>query len=170
MSRELFVIDVDGTMTDGNVYYDNTGNEFKKFNVKDAAGFFAIHADNSEVMVLTGRECIATEKRMKELKVDYLFQNIRNKDEFLSDFIKKNCLGKRKIVYIGDDLNDFAAMKLADIVYCPKDACAEIKRIAQYVSKKCGGDGAVRDIIEYHYRKENKWGKLIEQIYYKGGI
>ena len=80
---KLLVIDVDGTMTDGGIYYDNSGNELKKFSTKDAAGFFAAHKAGIKLMVLTGRNCAATAKRMEELQVEFLFQNIRNKAMFL---------------------------------------------------------------------------------------
>lgn len=166
MAEKLFIIDVDGTMTDGSIYYDNIGNEIKKFNTRDAAAFFVIHSDLSKIMVLTGRKCEATEKRMKELKVDYLYQNVKNKKAFLKEFIRDNQLVKENVIYIGDDLNDFYAMKLAGYICCPNDACQEIRQIADYISCKNGGDGAVRDIVEYFYRtKEKSWEELISMIY-----
>ena len=76
---KVLVIDVDGTMTDAGIYYDETGNELKKFCTKDAAGFFAARIVGIKTMVLTGRECAATTRRMKELKVDYLCQNVKEK-------------------------------------------------------------------------------------------
>ena len=83
MELKLIVIDVDGTMTDAGVYYDERGNELKKFCTKDAAGFFAAHSVGIKIMVLTGRECAATTRRMTEMKVEYLYQNVKNKAEFL---------------------------------------------------------------------------------------
>ena len=76
---KYIVIDVDGTMTDGGIYYDENGNELKKFCTKDAAGFFIAKRVGIKTVILTGRECQATTKRMKELQVDYLFQNITDK-------------------------------------------------------------------------------------------
>ena len=83
----LIVIDVDGTMTDGGIYYDEHGNEMKKFCTKDAAGFFAAHEAGMEIMVLTGRECAATTRRMGEMQVDYLYQHIKDKRAFLQNVI-----------------------------------------------------------------------------------
>ena len=100
---KLLVIDVDGTMTDGGIYYDEHGNEWKKFNTKDAAGFFAAKRAGIKTMVLTGRECAATTRRMTELQVDYLFQNVRDKAAFLRDFMRENGLEKEDVGYIGDD-------------------------------------------------------------------
>ena len=93
-SLKYLVIDVDGTMTDAGIYYDEHGNELKKFCTKDAAGFFAAHAVGIKTIVLTGRECAATTRRMKEMKVDFLYQNIKNKKEFLSEFMKEKNIAK----------------------------------------------------------------------------
>ena len=85
-----WVLDVDGTLTDGGVYYDEAGNEMKKFHVKDGAGIKIARAAGMKVIVLTGRQCEATKRRMEELQVDYLFQDIKNKAEFLRLFFAEN--------------------------------------------------------------------------------
>ena len=87
---KLVVIDVDGTMTDGGIYYDEHGNEMKKFSVKDAEGFFVAKRKGIQTMILTGRKCGATEKRARELKADNLFQDVKDKKKFLEDYIAKN--------------------------------------------------------------------------------
>lgn len=162
---KLLIIDVDGTMTDAGIYYDENGNELKKFCTKDAAGFFAAHAVGIKVMVLTGRECAATTRRMTELKVDYLCQNIKDKYSYLKDFINENGIDKDEIGYIGDDLNDLLPMKLVGFVGCPADSCIEIKEIATYISIKNGGNGAVRDIIEHMLRASGDWENAVSNVY-----
>ena len=97
---KLIVIDVDGTMTDAGIYYDEHGNETKKFCTKDAAGFFAAHQVGMKIMVLTGRECAATTRRMTEMKVEYLFQNVKNKVKFLKKFMVENNISKEEVAYI----------------------------------------------------------------------
>lgn len=165
MNIKLLVIDVDGTMTDSGIYYDENGNELKKFCTKDAAGFFAVHNVGVKIMVLTGRECAATTRRMTELQVDYLNQNVKNKVEFLSNFMKTEGLSKTEVGYIGDDLNDLPPMKLAGFIGCPADSCEEIIEIADYVSPVKGGQGAVRDIIEYLLRESGQWDIAISEVY-----
>jgi 3-deoxy-D-manno-octulosonate 8-phosphate phosphatase (KDO 8-P phosphatase) len=91
---KLIVIDVDGTMTDAGIYYDENGNELKKFCTKDAAGFFCAKEAGLKIMVLTGRVCQATTRRMTEMKVDYLCQNIIEKYDFLKKFLEDNNLKK----------------------------------------------------------------------------
>jgi len=166
---ELIVIDVDGTMTDGGIYYDEYGNETKKFCTKDAAGFFTAHQAKIKIMVLTGRECKATIRRMEELKVEYLCQDVTDKYTFLQKFIKDSYLKKSQIAYIGDDLNDLLPMSLVGYVGCPEDACREIKEISDYVSDKKGGYGAVRDIIENILRERGQWEMAYEKVYSIGG-
>lgn len=165
---KLLVIDVDGTMTDGGIYYDNSGNELKKFSTKDAAGFFAAHKAGIKLMVLTGRNCAATAKRMEELQVEFLFQNIRNKAMFLQEFMEENNLAREHVGYIGDDLNDLLSMDLAGFVGCPADSCREVLARADYVSSMKGGHGAVRDIIENILREKGSWENAVADLYGNG--
>lgn len=162
------VIDVDGTLTDAGIYYDEHGNELKKFCTKDAAGFFAAKAMGIKTIVLTGRECAATARRMSDLKVDYVFQNVREKQRFLLSFMEENHITKEQLGYIGDDLNDLQPMQLAGFKACPADSCEEIKEISDYVSIVSGGHGAVREIIEHFLRESGDWKGLTEKIY--GGV
>lgn len=159
------VIDVDGTMTDGGIYYDEKGNEFKKFSAKDAAGFFAAKVCGIKILVLTGRECQATKRRMEELQVDFLEQQITDKIGYLKNFMKKNDIQKDELAYLGDDLNDYESMKLAGFVGCPMDSASEIKAISDYISPTKGGEGAVRDMICYLLKDRGQWGDAIRSCY-----
>lgn len=161
----MWVIDVDGTMTDGGLYYDENGNETKKFCTRDAAGFFAAHQLGMKIMVLTGRECKATTRRMTEMKVDYLNQNVKNKVLFLENFMEENKIFKDMVAYIGDDLNDLPPMKICGFVGCPADSCHEVKAAADYISPVKGGCGAVRDIIEHVLRENNLWDDAVSEVY-----
>lgn len=168
MDIKLWVIDVDGTMTDGGLYYDENGNETKKFCTKDAAGFFVAHQLGMKIMVLTGRECEATTRRMTEMKVEYLNQNVKNKVQFLKEFMEENKLSKNMVAYIGDDLNDLPPMKICGFVGCPADSCQEVKGIANYISSVKGGYGVVRDIIEHVLRENKLWDDAISEVYGMG--
>lgn len=161
----FLVIDVDGTMTDAGIYYDEHGNEMKKFCTRDGIGFLAARNIGIKLVVLTGRECEATTKRMKEMKIDYLFQNINDKYSFLKKFMENNKIKKEELAYIGDDINDLCAMQLAGFVGCPADSCIEVREHADYVSQINGGYGAVRDFIEYLLRSANEWNDAMEVIF-----
>lgn len=162
---KYLVIDVDGTMTDAGIYYDENGNELKKFCTKDAAGFFTAHQVGIKIVVLTGRECAATTRRMTEMKVDYLVQNIKDKIAYLDDFIQREKISYEEIGYLGDDLNDLAGMQKTGFAGCPEDACEEIKEICDYVSAVKGGHGAVRDIVSHLLKERGEWEGAISKVY-----
>lgn len=162
---KYLIIDVDGTLTDAGIYYDENGNELKKFSTKDAAGFFAAHQVGMKIMILTGRECAATTRRMTEMKVEYLIQNCKDKIQYLKEFMKTNEISSDEMGYLGDDLNDLPGMALCGFVGCPADACAEVKEKADYISDIKGGYGAVRDIISYLLKERNEWEEAISDIY-----
>lgn len=165
---KAIVIDVDGTMTDGGIYYDSFGNELKKFNTRDAAGIFAARCAGIKTVVLTGRESAAVQKRMQELKVDYVIQGVRDKKEYLENFMREYSLSKEEVGYVGDDLNDYLPMKLTGFVCCPQDACEEIKSISDYVSVCKGGEGVVRDCIMHLLKKRGQWEQAISTAYNYG--
>ena len=166
MSRiKYLIIDVDGTMTDGGIYYDEHGNELKKFCTKDAAAYFACKQLGITTLVITGRECAATTRRMQELKIDHVYQNIKDKTSFIKKLMEEDHISKEELGYIGDDLNDYSPMKLAGYIACPGDACHEIQQIADYVSCKNGGYGAVRDIVEHYLQETGEWDIAVSKAY-----
>ena len=162
---KYIVMDVDGTMTDAGIYYDDNGNELKKFYTKDAAGFFAAHHVGIKIIVLTGRECNAVTRRMNDMRVEYICQNVKDKKNFINSFMTEHGIDRSQIAYIGDDLNDLAAMQLTGFVACPHDACSEILAYADYISTEDGGHGAIRDVIRYLLRRRGEWDKALKEVY-----
>lgn len=165
---KYLIIDVDGTLTDAGIYYDENGNELKKFSTKDAAGFSAAHHVGIKIMILTGRECYATTRRMGEMKVEYLVQNCKDKVKYMQNFMKENGLAQCEMGYLGDDLNDLPGMRMCGFVGCPADACKEVKKVADYISDIKGGYGAVRDMIAYLLTERGEWEQAISEIYGTG--
>lgn len=165
-----FIIDVDGTLTDGGIYYDENGNEYKKFNTKDAVAFWAAQAVGIEPIIITGRKSKALERRAKDLNVKYLFQGVNDKTKKIVELMAELNFSKDNLGYIGDDLNDYPAMlAFAGFIACPYDACDEIKEISHYIAKKAGGYGAVREIMIYLIKRQNKWEIALENIKHKYG-
>lgn len=162
------IIDVDGTLTDAGIYYDEHGNELKKFCTKDAAGFFTAHKMGIKILILTGRECAATTRRMQEMKVEYLVQNCKDKMTYIRKFMEENVVNKDEMGYLGDDINDLTSMDLCGFVGCPADACDEVRERADYISNVKGGYGAVRDIIAYLLKERGEWEKAISDVYQIG--
>ena len=165
---KYLILDVDGTLTDGGIYYDEQGNELKKFCTKDAAGFFIAKAAGIEIIVLTGRECAATTRRLTELGVTALHQNVKDKVSWMRNWMRSGNISMNDIGYIGDDLNDLAPMKLCSFVGCPADSCEEIKAIATYISPILGGHGAARDVIEWYLKQKGLWSDVVNKAYGAG--
>lgn len=157
------ILDVDGTLTDSSLYFDDSGNELKKFSTRDFAGVLAAHYIGLKVLILTGRACPATERRAKELKVDELYQNVKNKVEFITTYMKAKNLSSDNVAYIGDDLNDLGSMKYAGFKACPLDAAPEIKDICDYISTFRGGTGVVQDVLRQILDTLNKWDDFIKE-------
>lgn len=154
---KLLILDVDGTMTDGGVYYDATGNELKKFAIKDGAGIVLARAAGIQVMICTGRACEAVRRRAADLHIEYLYQNVADKAAFLRGFLAEHHFSREHAAYCGDDLNDLAAMSLCGFVACPADAVDAVRRRADFVCPHRGGEGAVRDAIEEILTREGRY-------------
>lgn len=152
---KVFVMDVDGTMTDGKIYMGAGGEAFKAFNIKDGYGIHEILPEHGvTTVILTGRTSEIVTNRAKELEIDYVLQNVKDKGSAIEDLAEKLGCGVSSFAYIGDDIIDISAMKLCRVTGCPFDAAKEVKEISDYVSPVKGGDGAVRDFIEWLLEKE----------------
>ena len=162
------ILDVDGTMTDSGLYYGDLGGEYKKFSTRDYVGIMAAHYVGIKLLVVTGRESEITTRRMKELKVDYVFQGVKNKKKFVQEFMKKKGINSTNIGYIGDDLNDYCAMQLAGFKACPRDAADEIKQIADYISMLDGGKGVIQDTFRYILTQMGRWEGFMKEVIENG--
>ncbi len=153
---KLLFMDVDGTLTDGKIYIGQNGEVLKAFNVKDG---YAIGTILPEVgitpIVITGRESEMVKRRCEELKIKQIRQNVKNKKETMLEMAKTfgivlNDKGVLEgVAYAGDDEPDYECMKIAEYGGCPADASKRIKEIADFVSSKNGGEGAIREFVEW---------------------
>lgn len=142
------ILDVDGTMTDGGVYLDSEGTEMKKFSIRDGAGILLLREAGVLPVILTGRESLCVTLRARELGIQQVYQGVKDKKEFLERFQKEQNLFRQETAYLGDDLNDLAAMSLAGISACPSDAATGVLSQCSLVLKARGGEGAVREFAE----------------------
>ena len=150
MKIKLFVTDVDGTLTDGKIFIGENGEMMKAFCVKDGAALHGLLPEYGiPVAIITGRESIIVSNRAKELGVELVFQNVKEKLPLLKKLANERDIMLEEIAYIGDDINDLECIKAVGLGACPADAVEEVKRNAKYISKKRGGVGAVRDFVEY---------------------
>ena len=147
---KLLIMDVDGTLTDGTINIGNNGELFKAFSVKDGHGIRRILPTlGIAPVIITGRNSDIVKYRAKEIGVEYLFQGSDDKVNVLGALLQQLGLTFDNCAYIGDDLNDYECMIKCRIKGCPHDAVKEIKAISDYVTERNGGQGAVREFIEY---------------------
>ncbi len=154
---KLILLDVDGVLTDGGIYITNNGDEFKRFNVKDGSGIkMAIHS-GLKVVFITGRKSKIVMKRAEELNISEVYQGITQKHLFLDKIMKRFQVKENEIAYIGDDVIDLQIMKRVGLKVAVKDAHILIKKIADIITKKKGGEGAVREFIDILLKETGKW-------------
>jgi 3-deoxy-D-manno-octulosonate 8-phosphate phosphatase (KDO 8-P phosphatase) len=162
VSIELIVLDVDGTMTDSRITYSEKGDEIKSFNVKDGLAIASWRKLGKQVAIITGRSSDIVARRAKELRIEHFYQGVDNKKEVLDDLLEKLDLKMENVAAIGDDLNDMKMLKAAKISFVPRDASAYVDKIANVILTKKGGDGAVREMIEYLIKKEGLEEKYLD--------
>lgn len=163
---KLIVLDVDGTLTDGGIYYDSQGNEIKRFDVKDGLGIKVGIAAGLEFAVITGRESPMVERRVKELGIRYLRSGVQIKFPALKQLMEELQLCPDEVCYIGDDLNDLECMEYVGVAACPADAAEEVKRISHFVSDRSGGYGAVKSCIKSLLIHRGSWESLYKSMYF----
>ena len=159
---ELIVIDVDGTLTDGKIYYGNDGEELKAFNIKDGLMIKAWNTLGKKSAIITGRISKIVERRAKELDITYVKQGIRNKKEALEEIISELNITYSEVAVIGDDMNDLSMLKLVKKSFAPYDANSYIYDFVNYPLKKNGGEGAVAEMIEMLLKEEKLYDKFVE--------
>jgi 3-deoxy-D-manno-octulosonate 8-phosphate phosphatase (KDO 8-P phosphatase) len=154
---KAFVFDVDGVLSASTQILNIEGETTRTSNLKD--GFALVYAVKIgyPVCVITGGKTIDVKKRCEKIGIKDLYAGSLKKLPCLYDFLEKNNLKAEEVMYMGDDLPDFPAMKVVGIPVCPNDAAQEIKAISHYISDKNGGDGCVRDVLEQVMRAQGKW-------------
>lgn len=162
MSIELIVLDVDGTMTDSRITYSEEGDEIKSFNVKDGLAIASWRKLGKQVAIITGRKSTIVARRAKELNIEHFYQGVHNKKEVLTSLLEKLNISIENVAAIGDDLNDLQMLKMVNISFVPRDASTYVDKIATVILSKKGGDGAVREMIEYLIQKEGLEKKYID--------
>ena len=148
MKIKMLVMDVDGTLTDGCIYIGPDGESMKAFHVQDGYAIAQILPKLGIVpVIITGRSSRIVEKRAGELKIAHLHQGISDKLSKLKEIAVELGAAANEIAYIGDDLNDMDCIHYCGFTACPADAVSEVLETVDYVCKREGGRGAVREFI-----------------------
>lgn len=145
---KLVLTDIDGVWTDGGMYYDNNGNEYKKFNTSDSAGILFLKKLNIPIGIVTGEDTKIVKKRAEKLKIDYLFQGVKDKLSIANKLCLELNINIKDVAYIGDDLNDIKLLESVGFSAAPNNAPIYIKKKVDFVTISEGGKGAFREFIE----------------------
>lgn len=148
----LFLADVDGTLTDGCTYYSAQGEELKKFSHRDGRGVFLLREKGIAFGVITGENSEIVKRRAEKLNADFCFIGIEDKLKHFKDCLSEN-YSLNEIAFIGDDTNDLKLLKAAGVSFAVKDAMDEIKKEADYICEKKGGEGAFREAVDFLLEK-----------------
>ena len=150
----MLVMDVDGTLTDGKIYMSASGELMKAFNIKDGYAIARLKEYGIEPAIITGRESDIVKQRCAELKITELHQGVENKLFKLRDICAKKGLTLSQVAFIGDDLNDLPCIQQCGVTACPSDAMIQVKDSVNYVCDAKGGEGAVREYIDFLLSKQ----------------
>ena len=145
---KLILTDIDGVWTDGGMYYDQMGNEWKKFHTYDSAGVLFAHQQDIPVGIITGESTAIVERRAKKLHIDYLFQGVQDKLSVAQQLCERLNITLEEVAYIGDDQNDLRLLQVVGISATPQSAPDYIKKKVMYVMNKKGGEGCFREFVE----------------------
>ncbi|GJM32249.1 MAG: 3-deoxy-D-manno-octulosonate 8-phosphate phosphatase [Saprospiraceae bacterium] len=159
--REIrtFIFDVDGVLTNSEVLVMENGQLLRKMNIRDGYAIKKAIKEGYRVAVITGGKSEGVRERLKALGVIDIYSGVDDKLEAYEELVDIYDLDEGQILYMGDDLPDYAVLRRVGLACVPQDAAPDLFRIAQYVSPRTGGDGCARDVIEKVLRLNEKWSE-----------
>lgn len=163
----LLLMDVDGVLTDGTLYYvpgpDGNMVESKGFNAQDGISLQWLRWNGIDTGVISGRVSPATVERAAQVGMKYVYQGHIEKVPFLEEILAKSGLAPEEIAYAGDDLTDIVVMKRVGLAFAPANARKEVKNAAHYVASASGGSGAVREMAEILLASQGHWSGILQK-------
>jgi len=146
---KLVITDIDGVWTDGGMYYDQTGNEWKKFNTSDSAGVLFLNLLNIPFAIITGEDTEIVKRRAEKLNVKHLYMGIKDKVAIAIDLCEELNISLKDVAYIGDDINDILLLRKVGFSASPSNASSYIQKDVDFVTDLKGGEGAFREFVEF---------------------
>lgn len=165
---KLFLMDVDGTLTDGGVCLISTPgvegySELKIFNAKDGAGLKLASIMGIRTGFITGRKSFAVQQRADELSVDYVYMGQATKMEAFEECMRRAGVTEAETAYLGDDLPDMKVAARAGFAIAVADAAPELKAICHHVTQSAGGKGAAREVVELILKSQGRWQEAVPE-------
>lgn len=158
---KLFITDIDGVWTDGGMYYDDLGNEWKKFNTSDSAGVLFLKTLNIPTAIITGENTNIVKRRAEKLKIQDFFLGISDKVEVAKSLLEKYKIDWSEVAYIGDDINDIKLLEKVGLSACPNNAPSYIKSRVHWKLSKSGGEGVFREFAEKYLTEIGEMDKVL---------
>jgi 3-deoxy-D-manno-octulosonate 8-phosphate phosphatase (KDO 8-P phosphatase) len=159
----LLVLDVDGVLTDGRLTVYGDGSESKAFHTHDGHGLRMWQRAGLKVALISGRHSEPTQRRAEQLEIPHVFQNCHFKLPKLKELLAELNLEPEQVAYIGDDLPDLPVIRFVGFGVAVANAIDVVKARADYVTTRCGGDGAVREVVEMILKGSDRWQPLMER-------
>ena len=158
---KLILLDVDGVLTDGRLYYGNDGEEFKAFDIQDGLGIKLLQKGGIEVGIITGRTSKLLTRRTEELDIELVVQGREDKLTALNEILKGRAIDLKEIAFVGDDLPDLAVIRRVGLGITPANGNHIVASQALWQTKKAGGQGAVREVAELILNAQGKLEALL---------
>ena len=159
-SIQLLVLDVDGVLTDGGLWFDAEGQLSKRFDVRDGLGIRLLQQAGIDIAFLSGGQGGATEVRARQLGINHCLVGIKDKPAALTALQNQMRVSVEQTAFVGDDLNDLAVRPVVGLLFAPADACQPVRRGSNAVLRRQGGNGAVRELAERILKARGRWGRL----------
>ncbi len=166
---EWLLLDVDGVLTDGSLFYDRWGHALMRFHVRDGLGVRLAQRAGLKVGALTGRSSPALDRRATELDFDVVIKGSTDKSTDFDAFLEKHETTARRVAFIGDDLPDLRVLGRAGLSFAPADAAPEVRAVVHRVLETPGGSGAVREAIERLLKARGDWDAAIAAFTFDDG-
>ena len=163
-SIRLLLSDVDGVLTDGKLIYSSSGVETKEFHVRDGLAIKLWKQAGYRFGLITARQSPAVQRRAEELGVDFLHQSRPHKLDVINELAEQEKIDLTEIAYVGDDLHDLSAVAAVGLGITVQDGVDEVKSVADLVTERNGGEGALREIVESILRWTGDWDRVIESF------
>lgn len=161
---KLVITDIDGVWTDGGMYYDETGNEWKKFNTADSAGVLFLRKLDIPMVIITGEDRRSVSDRAKKLKIENVFLGVSDKLSVARAMCDKWNVRFSDVAFIGDDIGDIPLLAKVGISAAPANAPSYIRDKVDFVTDRKGGEGAFREFVETILERSGNLDKVLQQL------
>lgn len=162
---KLLIMDVDGVLTDGRIIYSNSGDQLKFFDVTDGMGLSLFFHAGLKTAILTAKSSNIVAGRSKDMHIDKVYQDALRKGEIFKKILVDFKVSPEEVCYIGDDVVDIPVLKNVGLAVSVPNAVPEVKKEAHYITKRKGGRGAVREVIDLILKSQNKWDEVMKRYY-----